>query len=86
MSEGEAASGPITEIIAPCRMEYSIAAGEAQRPFLRGLAEGRILAQRSIMVNPDDTAESLSSRVHKIEHELLIEVIGQFAREKEEKS
>lgn len=42
----EQAAEPITEIIAPCRLEYTIAAGEAQRPFLRGLADGRIMGQR----------------------------------------
>ena len=45
MSEeaSEEASGTITEIIAPCRLDYTIAAGEAQRPFLHGLAGGKII-------------------------------------------
>ena len=42
----EETGGQITEIIAPCRLEYTIAAGEAQRPFLRGLAKGKIMGQR----------------------------------------
>jgi uncharacterized OB-fold protein len=48
MSEeaSEEASGTITEIIAPCRLDYTIAAGEAQRPFLHGLAGGKIMGQR----------------------------------------
>lgn len=42
---------------------------------------GRILAQRSLRVEPGDTAEALSDRVHRLEYELLIDVIGQFATE-----
>ena len=36
----------IKEIITPIRLEYTMIAGTAQRPFLRGLAGGRLLAQR----------------------------------------
>ncbi len=39
-------SEPIKEIVTPVRLEYTIAAGSAQRRFLYGLAAGRILAQR----------------------------------------
>ncbi len=36
----------VKEIITRDRLEYTIAAGSAQRRFLRGLAEGRLLGQR----------------------------------------
>jgi len=39
-------SEPITDIVTPIRLDYDIAAGEAQRPFLRGLAQGRLMGQR----------------------------------------
>jgi len=39
-------SDVINEIITPIRLDYTIAAGRAQRRFLRGLAEGKILGQR----------------------------------------
>lgn len=36
----------VKEIVTRDRLEYSIAAGTAQRRFLRGLADGRLLGQR----------------------------------------
>jgi uncharacterized OB-fold protein len=36
----------VKEIITPVRLEYTMTAGTAQKRFLRGLANGRILAQR----------------------------------------
>jgi uncharacterized OB-fold protein len=39
-------SEAIREIVTPMRLEYTIAAGTAQRRFLRGLVDGRILGQR----------------------------------------
>ena len=43
---------------------------------------GEIIKQERIAVLADDTPESLAERLHPIEHELLIEVIQQFAAEK----
>jgi uncharacterized OB-fold protein len=36
----------VKDIVTPVRLEYTMIAGTAQRRFLRGLATGRILAQR----------------------------------------
>jgi phosphoribosylglycinamide formyltransferase-1 len=44
-----------------------------------GMDTGPIIAQRSVEITPQDTEESLSARIHKIEHELLPEVIGHIA-------
>ncbi len=43
---------------------------------------GKILLQEKINVSIDDTPDSLAERLYPIEHELLIEVIQQFAAEK----
>jgi phosphoribosylglycinamide formyltransferase-1 len=42
---------------------------------------GAILLQRRVPVHPDDTPETLRDRVLAIEHEILPEAIGRFARE-----
>lgn len=43
--------------------------------------EGDIIRQAEIEVSPDDTAASLSEKVHQLEYRLLLEVINQFAEE-----
>ena len=40
---------------------------------------GKTLMQEKITVEVDDTPDSLAERLHPIEHQLLIEVIQQFA-------
>jgi len=42
----EKSTDPITEIVTPSRLDYTIFAGAAQLPFLRGLAQGKLMAQR----------------------------------------
>jgi uncharacterized OB-fold protein len=37
---------PIKKIITPVRLEYTITPGRAATPFLRGLEQGRLMAQR----------------------------------------
>lgn len=44
-----------------------------------GLDSGPILAQRALDVVPGDTEQSLSERIHPMEHELLPKIIGQIA-------
>ncbi|MCS7463756.1 phosphoribosylglycinamide formyltransferase [Paenibacillus doosanensis] len=44
-----------------------------------GLDSGPILAQRALEIRPDDTEETLSARIHPMEHELLPWVIQQIA-------
>ncbi|WP_035290418.1 phosphoribosylglycinamide formyltransferase [Brevibacillus thermoruber] len=43
-----------------------------------GLDTGPIIAQVPVAVRETDTAESLAARIHEVEHELLVDVIGQL--------
>jgi phosphoribosylglycinamide formyltransferase-1 len=43
-----------------------------------GLDTGPIIAQLPVAVEQDDTAEALSARIHQVEHQLLVDVIGQI--------
>ncbi|MHA6533767.1 phosphoribosylglycinamide formyltransferase [Paenibacillus sp. BAC0078] len=44
-----------------------------------GMDTGPVIAQRSVAVEPEDTAESLAERIHKVEYELYPEVVGALA-------
>jgi phosphoribosylglycinamide formyltransferase-1 len=44
-----------------------------------GMDTGPIIAQQCLTIEPGDTEERLSARIHTIEHELLPEIIKQFA-------
>lgn len=48
-----------------------------------GIDTGRIIVQRSLEVNPDDTPESLQKRVLAIEHRILPEAINILLADKE---
>lgn len=41
--------------------------------------EGAIIAQEPVMIDPDDTLESLEAKIHAAEHRLLPKVLGWFA-------
>jgi formyltetrahydrofolate-dependent phosphoribosylglycinamide formyltransferase len=43
-----------------------------------GIDNGPVLAQRTVTINPGDTLESLSARIHAIEHKLLVEVLREL--------
>lgn len=45
-----------------------------------GLDTGPILLQRSVSVEPDDTAETLSARLRPLEHALLVRAVDAVAR------
>ncbi|NRS51582.1 phosphoribosylglycinamide formyltransferase [Brevibacillus sp. HB2.2] len=47
-----------------------------------GLDTGPIIAQIPVAVQEADTAETLSARIHAVEHELLVKVIGYLAEER----
>ena len=47
-----------------------------------GLDTGPIIAQTPVAVEQTDTAETLAARIHQVEHQLLVEVIGWLAAEK----
>ena len=40
-----------------------------------GIDSGPVLAQRIVPINANDTLETLSERMHKTEHDLLIETL-----------
>lgn len=44
-----------------------------------GMDTGPVIAQRSVEVKPDDTAESLAERIHQVEYGLYPEVVGALA-------
>lgn len=44
-----------------------------------GMDTGPVIAQRSVLVNPGDTAESLAERIHQVEYELYPEVVAALA-------
>ena len=46
------------------------------------LDEGEILAQGVVPVLPGDDAEALGARVLDVEHDLLVDVVGRYARER----
>lgn len=43
---------------------------------------GPIIAQRALEIQKDDTLDSLSERIHHIEHELLVDVLSDLASKK----
>ncbi|NQF15840.1 phosphoribosylglycinamide formyltransferase [Brevibacillus sp. HB1.3] len=47
-----------------------------------GLDTGPIIAQIPVAVQEADTAETLAARIHAVEHELLVKVIGYLADER----
>lgn len=49
-----------------------------------GMDTGPVIEQRSVEVQPADTAETLSQRIHEIEYKLYPEVVGAFAAGKVE--
>jgi len=46
-----------------------------------GLDTGRIFLQQKISLDPEDTAESLTAKIHLLEHQLLPKAIQQFQQE-----
>lgn len=47
-----------------------------------GLDTGPIIAQIPVAVQDTDTSETLAARIHAVEHELLVKVIGYLAEER----
>ncbi len=40
--------------------------------------EGPVLASRTIVIEADDTVDSLRQRIHAVEHELLVEALAEY--------
>jgi formyltetrahydrofolate-dependent phosphoribosylglycinamide formyltransferase len=40
-----------------------------------GVDDGPLLASQTVLILPDDTLETLTARVHQVEHELLVETL-----------
>ncbi|MCM3128199.1 phosphoribosylglycinamide formyltransferase [Paenibacillus provencensis] len=45
-----------------------------------GMDTGAIIAQRAIMVSPEDTTETLAASIHELERELYPEVVSWFTK------
>jgi formyltetrahydrofolate-dependent phosphoribosylglycinamide formyltransferase len=45
-----------------------------------GVDSGPVLAQESVAINPDDTLETLSERIHAVEHRLLVATVTRLVR------
>lgn len=57
-------------------LEYGVKVAGATVHFVdEGIDTGPIIAQESVTVDTDDTVETLTSRIHTIEHELLPQAI-----------
>jgi phosphoribosylglycinamide formyltransferase-1 len=41
-----------------------------------GVDDGPVLAAATVSIHPSDTLESLTSRVHGVEHRLLVETLA----------
>ena len=48
---------------------------------MRELDTGQIYLQQKVKVNADDTEESLSEKIHQVEHKLLPRAIQQLQQE-----
>lgn len=46
-----------------------------------GVDNGPVLASQAVPIRPDDALETLTERVHAVEHQLLVETIDQLLRE-----
>ena len=46
----------------------------------QGVDTGPVLAQQGVTVEPGDTEESLHERIKSVEHQLLVQVVGQLCR------
>ena len=42
-----------------------------------GVDDGPVVASREVVIDTDDTLESLTERIHRVEHSLLVEAIAQ---------
>lgn len=67
-------------------VEQALEAGETQTGVTvhyvdEGVDTGPIIAQEPLAIEPGETPERLSARIHEIEHRLLPEVVAQIARE-----
>lgn len=65
-------------------IEQALDAGDAQTGVTvhyvdEGVDTGEVIAQEPIGIGPGESLESLTARVHEIEHRLLPEVIAQIA-------
>ena len=51
-----------------------------------GVDNGPVLATETVPINKDDTLESLETRVHEVEHKLLVNTLKKILEEKETRS
>ena len=46
-----------------------------------GIDDGPVLASRTVPIRPDDTLDSLTDRIHRVEHELLVDTLATLCRQ-----
>jgi phosphoribosylglycinamide formyltransferase-1 len=46
-----------------------------------GVDDGPVLASQTVPIHPDDTLESLTARIHRVEHELLVSTLATLCRQ-----
>jgi phosphoribosylglycinamide formyltransferase-1 len=49
-----------------------------------GIDDGPVLASRAVPIRPDDTLDTLTARIHDVEHELLVDALAQLHRQEVE--
>lgn len=71
-------------------IERAVESGESQTGVTvhhvdEGVDSGELIAQESVAIDPDETLEQLTERIHAVEHELLVRVVaGLAAQERSE--
>ena len=46
-----------------------------------GVDDGPVLASRPVPIRPDDTLDTLTARIHDVEHELLVDTLAALCRQ-----
>ncbi len=46
-----------------------------------GVDDGPVLASRAVPIRPDDTLDTLTTRIHGVEHELLVDTLATLCRQ-----
>ena len=72
LAEEDARGGASLRAVATMR---SLEVIEAQEGLQVGVDVGPVLASEEVPIHPDDTLESLETRIHTVEHRLLVDTI-----------
>ena len=47
-----------------------------------GVDDGPVIATEDVLIRPDDTIESLTDRIHAVEHRLLVDTISTLCEQR----